>query len=79
MGPKQKLIRETLRSNPEGMTVLQLAELAGTGTSHIHRMLHKFPDAYIDRWVKTGNFVSAVWCVVVPPENCPRPDRKKKK
>jgi hypothetical protein len=79
MGPKQKLIRETLRSNAEGMTVLQLAELAGTGTSHVHRMLHKFPDAYIDRWVKTGNFVTAVWCVVVPPENCPRPDRKKKK
>jgi predicted transcriptional regulator len=79
MGPKQKLIRETLRSNPEGMTVLQLAELAGTGTSHVHRMLHKFPDAYIDRWVKTGNFVSAVWCVVVPPPHCPRPDRKKKK
>jgi hypothetical protein len=79
MGPKQKLIRETLRSNAEGMTVLQLAELAGTGTSHVHRMLHKFPDAYIDRWVKTGNFVTAVWCVVVPPPHCPRPDRKKKK
>jgi predicted transcriptional regulator len=79
MGPKQKLIRETLRSNPEGMTVLQLAELAGTGTSHVHRMLHKFPDAYIDRWIKTGNFVAAVWCVVVPPPHCPRPDRKKKK
>jgi hypothetical protein len=79
MGPKQKLIRETLRSNAEGMTVLQLAELAGTGTSHVHRMLHKFPDAYIDRWVKSGNFVTAVWCVVVPPPHCPRPDRKKKK
>ena len=78
MGPKQKLIRETLRSNSEGMTVLQLAELAGTGTSHIHRMLHKFPDAYIDRWVKTGNFVTAVWCVVIPPPHCPRPERKKK-
>jgi hypothetical protein len=79
MGPKQKLIRETLRANPEGMTVLQLAALADTGTSHVHRMLHKFPDAYIDRWVKTGNFVTAVWCVVVPPPHCPRPDRKKKK
>jgi predicted transcriptional regulator len=79
MGPKQKLIRETLRSNPEGMTVLQLAELAGTGTSHVHRMLHKFPDAYIDRWIKSGNFVTAVWCVVIPPPHCPRPDRKKKK
>jgi hypothetical protein len=79
MGPKQKLIRKTLRANPEGMTVLQLAELAGTGTSHVHRMLHKFPDAYIDRWVKTGNFVAAVWCVVVPPPHCPRPDRKKNK
>jgi len=41
-------------------------------------MLHKFPDAYIDRWIKSGNFVTAVWCVVVPPPHCPRPERKKK-
>lgn len=41
-------------------------------------MIHKFPDAYIDRWIKKDNYLTAVWCVVVPPENCPRPDRKKK-
>jgi hypothetical protein len=76
---RQQIVRQLLRDNPEGMTVLQLSEVAGTGPSHIHRMIHKFPDAYIDRWVKTGNFVAAVWCVVVPPENCPRPNRKKKK
>jgi len=79
MGPKQKLIRETLRANAEGMTVLQLAALADTGTSHIHRMLHKFPDAYIDRWIKKGNTTTAVWCVVVPPPHCPRPPSQRNK
>lgn len=75
---RQQLVRKLLRDNPEGMTVAQISEAVETDTSHVHRMIHKFPDAYIDRWIKTGNRVIAVWCVVVPPENCPRPDRKKK-
>ena len=77
MGHRQKIVRDLLRSS-DGMTVAQIAEAAGTDNTHIHRMLHGFPDAYIDRWVKKNNYLTAVWCVVVPPENCPRPDRKKK-
>jgi len=36
------------------------------------------PDAYIDRWQKINakNNYAAVWCVVVPPENCPKPNQK---
>jgi hypothetical protein len=42
-------------------------------------MLNKFPDAYIDRWIKRGNITTAVWCVVVPPPNCPRPESRRNK
>jgi hypothetical protein len=76
---RQQIVRQLLRDNPEGLTVAQLTKLAGTDKSHIHRMINKFPDAYIDRWIKHDNFVTAVWCVVVPPENCPRPNSQRKK
>jgi len=71
-------VREILRAS-EGLTVSQISELAGTDKSHIHRIVHHMPDAYIDRWIKQGNRVTAVWCVVVPPPHCPRPERKIKK
>jgi hypothetical protein len=69
-------VREILREHPDGLTVVQITELAGTSRSHIHRMINKFPDAYIDRWIKKKNSVSAVWCVVVPPPHCPKPKTK---
>ena len=69
-------VREVLRAS-EGLTVLQLAELAGTDKSHVHRIVHHMPDAYIDRWLKTGKRFAAVWCVVVPPPHCPKPEKNK--
>lgn len=70
-------IREKLRESPEGMTARQLAQCEGVlpfGTRSVHGALKKMPDAYIDRWVATRSGVyAAVWCVVVPPENCPFP------
>lgn len=57
--------------------MLQIAELAGTDKSHVHRIVHHMPDAYIDRWIKTGKRFAAVWCVVVPPPHCPKPEKKK--
>jgi hypothetical protein len=71
-------VRELLRAS-DGMTVAQIAQAVQTDTSHIHRMLNKFPDAYIDRWIKRGNITTAVWCVVVPPPNCPRPESRRNK
>jgi len=63
-------LRELLRANPDGMTVLQMrVALSGLHKS-IAAALHRMPDAYIDRWQSP---VRPVWCVVVPPENCPRP------
>jgi len=76
MGLRQKIVRELLRAS-DGMTVEQLAFAAGTDKSHIHRMLHSFPDAYIDRWIKNGKNCTAVWWVVVPPPHCPRPESRR--
>lgn len=71
-------VREVLRVS-EGLTVAQIAELVGTDKSHVHRIVAKMPDAYIDRWIKRGNIIAAVWCVVIPPPNCPRPESRRNK
>jgi hypothetical protein len=78
MGVRIQLVRELLRAS-DGLTVAQIAQAVQTDTSHIHRMLNKFPDAYIDRWIKRGNITTAVWCVVTPPPNCPRPESRRNK
>ena len=78
MGVRIQLVRELLRAS-DGLTVAQIAQAVQTDTSHIHRMLNKFPDAYIDRWIKRGNITTAVWCVVIPPPNCPRPEGRRNK
>ncbi len=72
-------VREVLRASADGLTVTQISELAGTDRSHISRIVHNMPDAYIDRWLKTGKRLAAVWCVVIPPSHCPRPDSRRKK
>jgi predicted transcriptional regulator len=68
-------VRALLREHPDGMTTPTLADILGKEHSSIWRALNTMPDAYIDRWMepRRGHFM-AVWCVVVPPENCPRPD-----
>ncbi len=70
-------VREVLRASAEGLTVAQIAELAGTDPTHAHRIVNKMPDTYIDRWQATGKRLAAVWCVVVPPPDCPKPEKKK--
>lgn len=78
MGLRQKLVRDTLRAS-DGLTVEQLAQSVGTDPSHVYRIVNKMPDAYIDRWIKRGNITTAVWCVVIPPPNCPRPESRRNK
>lgn len=71
--------RELLRQNPDGLTARQIDDAFDYGNlPHVYRILKSMPDAYIDRWLQKGKRYTAVWCVVVPPENCPRPDKKKK-
>jgi hypothetical protein len=80
-GSRINQVRQVLRENPDGLTVYQLADETGADRTHLSRVLNKMPDAYIDRWIAfkgERRWVRAVWCVVVPPDNCPRPVFKPK-
>jgi len=74
-------VRELLINNPDGMDVYTIANNINREPCNVRRVLKAMPDAYIDRWTHYGGtgMPSAIWCVVVPPENCPRPDAKRKK
>jgi hypothetical protein len=74
---KHDLVRKVLRDSADGLTVKQIMDLSQVHTDSLSRILATMPDAYIDRWSgPTKGQYSAVWCVVVPPENCPRPTRE---
>ncbi len=71
-------IRALLRAHPDGLTAEQIhRELPHiTSITTIRNCLERMPDAFIDRWTKTRNCRGqylAIWCVVVPPANCPYP------
>jgi len=66
-------IRMVLQKYPDGLTVTEIAERLEQGRSGIQRALPQMPDAYIDRWTSSKSHWAAVWCVIVPPENCPKP------
>ena len=74
-------VRKLLRDNPDGMDVGTIANTVDREPSNVRRMLETMPDAYIDRWTRFGGkgMPSAIWCVVIPPENCPRPDTKRRR
>lgn len=77
MKSKHDLVRKVLRDSEDGLTVKQITEAVGVDKDPLSRILQTMPDAYIDRWSgPTRGQFSAVWCVVVPPENCPRPTRE---
>lgn len=69
-------VRALLRANPDGLTVKQLKQALPELAKHktAIQALKGMPDTYVDRWVdaRRGQW-QAVWCVVVPPEDCPRP------
>lgn len=67
-------IRELLRQYEDGLPVSSLATVIGTTDQSIRNALKQMPDAYVDRWSGPvrGKY-AAVWCVVVPPTNCPHP------
>lgn len=67
-------IRALLRAAPDGMEVAELATIVGVSQGSIGGTLRAMPDAYIDRWKTQYRYPPrAVWCVVIPPEDCPRP------
>ena len=74
----QTALRALLRGHGDGLTVAQMATRTDAAQNSVQRSLKTMPDAYIDRWQTAGRrkYYSAVWCVVVPPENCPKPNEK---
>jgi hypothetical protein len=76
---KPPVIRSLLRECEDGMSVNEIEAKTGIDQDLVRKCLNKMPDAYIDRWVYLHSNPTAIWCVVVIPENCPRPKRKKVK
>ena len=74
-------MRAVLRANPDGKTTRELALSLGLKSHEdAQKTVVRMPDAYIDRWTefkdsKGRKFYTPVWCVVVPPENCPKPSK----
>lgn len=71
-------IREMLRAAPDGLTTREIADALGVTSAQVQKRLAQMPDAYKDRWtkVRAGNAWAAVYAVVVPPPDCPRPGRQ---
>ena len=69
-------IRMLLQQYHDGLTNSELAERLEKDASHTKRALLGMPDVYIDRWTTRRKQLTAVWCVVVPPQNCPKPKGK---
>jgi hypothetical protein len=73
--PYHPKVRALLRAHPDGLTQRAIAEgVPGLRIDVARNTLINMPDAYIDRWADPvrGQW-QAVWCVVVPPDNCPKP------
>lgn len=70
-------IRVLLQQFNDGLTIAEIAERTEIDRSSINRVLTQMADAYIDRWTENRKQWAAVWCVIVPPENCPKPERTK--
>jgi hypothetical protein len=77
----QLRIRALLREVEDGLTATEIAVRIDSDHRAIIASLKCMPDAYIDRWTEARyrKKHSAVWCVVVPPENCPKPNLKEPK
>ena len=70
-----KSVRVALRGIPDGMTLEELADLLNRPKTNVRKVLKNMPDVYIDRWeVAPRGQYKAVWCVVIPPTDCPRPE-----
>ena len=68
-------IRALLRANSDGMTLEQIVWAVKRDRANVKKNVRAMPDAYIDRWEAVPRKqYAAVWCVVVPPDDCPRPE-----
>jgi len=65
-----------LQKYPDGLPVAEIAERLEKESSPLRRALIEMPDAYIDRWIAYRKQWVAVWCVIITPENCPKPNAR---
>lgn len=77
--PMHPQLRELLRGEfADGALVKELAARVGASPTNVRQALENMPDAYVDRWTDytvRGQY-QQIWCVVVPPPHCPKPERK---
>ena len=78
MKPSHLKIRQLLRQYQDGLTAKEISEKLEKKHDTIYAALQNMPDTYIDRWLKAEQQLppQAVWCAVVPPEDCPKPRPK---
>jgi len=71
-------MRKLLREESDGMTLKELCEMLQAPYDSLYDAIYKMPDAYIDRWTEANQYVNSesIWCVVIPPAHCPRPNPK---
>lgn len=71
-------MRKLLREEPDGMTLKELCGMLQAPYDSLYDAIYKMPDAYIDRWTEANQYVNSesIWCVVIPPAHCPRPNSK---
>lgn len=78
--PHHPAIRDLLRQHPDGLTVSAITHtLCISKESTVRNCLEAMPDVYIDRWTTLRNSrgqYSAIYCVVIPPPNCPYPTNR---
>jgi hypothetical protein len=78
MKPSHPNIRWLLHQYPDGLTAKEISERLEKKHDTIYAALQNMPDTYIDRWLEAQQQLppQAVWCAVVPPEDCPKPRSK---
>ena len=70
-------LRAILRGHPDGLPVTALMDMTNTlHRENVSKRLHEMPDTYIDRWEKSKRGYQTIWCVIVPPDDCPHPKRE---
>jgi len=78
MKPSHSKIRQLLHQYQDGLTTKEISERLEKKHDTIYAALQNMPDTYIDRWLEAEQQLppQAVWCAVVPPEDCPKPRPK---
>jgi hypothetical protein len=78
MKPSHPKIRQLLRQYQDGLTTKEISERLEKKHDTIYAALQNMPDTYIDRWLEAQQQLppQAVWCAVIPPEDCPKPRPK---